>query len=198
MAIGAHHTGQRVRIAGVAFGARGAMPLPVAGHLPRVDREHPVPGGDQCLDPPAAVGLDPDRHLARPGVLTQASTDQLVQPGDPRHALRQPRPGQPPARLILQLHAVVIPGPAIPRKQHVTSQRPAPVPVSSAEENTRGLTDQCSRHRRARHPISGPVLLASSGARSVTRHHITRLEKCSPTGRYRTRVCPKADPVAPH
>jgi hypothetical protein len=104
----ADHVSQRVRVAGVALGARGAVPLPVAGDLPRVDRVNHVPGRQQGLHPRAPVGLDSDRHLLRRGVLGQVRADQLVQPRDPGHAFRQPGPPKPPARLILQFHVVVV------------------------------------------------------------------------------------------
>lgn len=42
---------------------------------------------------------------------------QRMQPRDPSDALRQPRPRQQPARLILHLSIVVAPGPVITGKQ---------------------------------------------------------------------------------
>ena len=38
MRVGADHVRQHVRIPGIAFGARGPVPLPVPGRLPRIDR----------------------------------------------------------------------------------------------------------------------------------------------------------------
>jgi hypothetical protein len=58
VAVGADHVGQRVRSSGVALGPRGDVPLPVAGDLQRVDREHLVAGGDQRgPHPPRSVSI---------------------------------------------------------------------------------------------------------------------------------------------
>lgn len=88
--VGAHHVGQRVRISGVALGPRGAMPLPIAGDLHRVDREHPISGRNQRRHPRTAVGLDPHQHLPRAGLVIGIGelADQRMQPGDPGYALR--------------------------------------------------------------------------------------------------------------
>ena len=78
------------------------MPLPVAGGLQRVDREHLVACGDQRLRPRATVGLDADLHHRVLDPLTQLRGDHRVQPGHARHTLGQPGPGQPPARGVHQ------------------------------------------------------------------------------------------------
>ena len=117
--IGAHQVGQGVRIPGVALGPRGGMPLPVPADLLGVDREHLVPGGDQRGHPRPPIGLDPDHRLLRPGVLLGEPADQLVQPGDPHDALRQPGLAQRSARLLLHLHIVVIFSPVVTDEQHL-------------------------------------------------------------------------------
>jgi hypothetical protein len=116
--VGAHHVSQRVRVAGIAFGPRGAVPLPVAGHPHRVDREHPIPSRDQRRHPRATV--DPDQHLPRPGLIVGISelTDQRMQPGDPSHTLTQPGLAQPATRRVLHLHIMMIFSPVITNEQH--------------------------------------------------------------------------------
>jgi hypothetical protein len=84
----AHQLRQDVRVARVALGARGAVPLPVAGDLQRVDRMHLIARCQQRTHPRAPVGLDPDHHLPRLGILSQARGEQLVQPGDPNDPSR--------------------------------------------------------------------------------------------------------------
>jgi hypothetical protein len=92
-------------------------------------------------------------------------TDQRVQPRHPGDPLRQPGPSQPPPRPVLQLHIMVIFSPVVPGQQHISSVRSAqPSIPGSVDEDTSGLMDQCSRQpQQARHPISGLVLLTSSG-----------------------------------
>jgi hypothetical protein len=136
MPIGAHHVGQRVRITLVALGTGRAVPVPVARHLPRIDRIHRVTRRDQRLHPGPLVGLDTDRHLIGPGLLGQLRTDQLVQPGDPGNPLRQPRPCQPATRLVLHLHIMMIFSPVVPDEQHsASSLAPSVVVLSSVERN---------------------------------------------------------------
>jgi hypothetical protein len=80
---------------------------PVAGHLQRVDRIHLITGGDQRHHPQAPIGLNPNHHLLRLGILLELLRDQLVQPSDPSDPLGQPGPTQPPTGLVLQLHIMV-------------------------------------------------------------------------------------------
>ena len=132
------------------------MPLPVARHLPRVDREHLVARREQRLDPRSPVGLDADHHLLGPVIGAQVRGDQLVQPGDAHHPLGQPRPSQPPAGRILQLHVVVVFGPVVAHEQQPDLPSRSDVPAPACGRVTGGLMDQCSRPGgRARHPISG-------------------------------------------
>ena len=106
--VGADHVGQDVRIGGVALGAGHAVAFPISSRLQRVHRVHGVAGGEQGGHPWAAVGLGPDQHLGLVGVFAELLADHRVQPGDPGHALRQPRPGQPAPGLVHQLDIVMI------------------------------------------------------------------------------------------
>jgi hypothetical protein len=54
-----------------------------------------------------------------------------VQPGDPGHPFRQPAPGQPPPRLVLQLHIVVIFRPVVPDQHQHRSAALLPVTISA-------------------------------------------------------------------
>jgi hypothetical protein len=121
------------------------VPVPVARHLPRIDRIHRVTRRDQRLHPGSLVGLDTDRHLIGPGLLDQMRTDQLVQPGDPGYPLRQPRPRQPAAGLVLHLHIMMIFSPVVADEQHPASSL-ALLLSTAAWRRTRDLMDQCSRH----------------------------------------------------
>jgi hypothetical protein len=56
--VGAHHVGQGVRVGRIALGPGYGVPLPVPGYLQRVDRVHPVAGGEQRPHPRTPVGLD--------------------------------------------------------------------------------------------------------------------------------------------
>jgi hypothetical protein len=106
--ISADQVRQQPPITRIALSTRRRVPFPVTGHRHRVDRIHPVTRRDQRSRPRAPVGLDPSHHLARAITLGHMADDQLMQPGDPGHALRQPGPGQPPASLIHQPDIVMI------------------------------------------------------------------------------------------
>ena len=107
------------------------MPLPVAGHLPRVDRVDGIAGRVQRRHPQAPVGPDAEGHLTGLDVQISELADQRVQPGEPGDPLREPRPGQHPAPLVLHLDVVMIFSPVIPGKQH-TSLPWIPTSVNSA------------------------------------------------------------------
>jgi hypothetical protein len=62
-------------------------------------------------------------------------TDELMQPGDPGNPLRQPRPRQPMASLVLHLHVVMIFSPVVADEQHPASSLALPVVLSSVEKN---------------------------------------------------------------
>ena len=117
--VGAHHVGQGVRVTGVALRTRHPASFPIPGHLQRVDRMHLIAGRDQGLHPRTPVGFDANHHLDRRVVLAQLLADQRVQAGDPADALLEFRRAQPPARLVLYLHVVVVLGPVVSHEQHV-------------------------------------------------------------------------------
>lgn len=119
--VGAHHVRQDVRVGRVALGAGDAVPFPVPGRLQRVHRVHGITRRDQRGHPRAAVGFDPDRHLGPVDVLAELRADQCVQPGDPGHALGQPRLGQPAAGRVHQLDIVMILRPIVSYEQQFGS-----------------------------------------------------------------------------
>ena len=97
----ADHLGQQVRIGSIGLGSRGGVPLAVAGHRERVDREHLIAGRDQGRDPGPTVGLDADLHqasdlvgVAIDPVIWHLRSYQRVQPGDSLEPLGQPSPDQ--------------------------------------------------------------------------------------------------------
>ena len=189
--VGADHVGQHVRVGGVALGARHRVPLPVAGRLQRVDREHLVPGRDQRRDPRAPVGLDPDQHLDVLGVLTSQLTNDRVQPCDPRHALGQARSGQPPARSVQHLHVVMVLSPVVSHQQpHVASHPRSGRPSAAWRESVGDLMKQCSRPTgQARHPSSDQHSRPTGRATISHQASRARRTKCSPAGGYQARVC---------
>lgn len=144
MGMGPDQVGQDVRVPGVALGSRHPTGLAGPGRLQRVDCVDLVTRRDQRSNPRAAVGLDPDRHLARisilsgAGVLGQEQPDHLVEPSDSRNPFRQAGFDQPLAGLILDLHIVVILSPVITDEQHpvLRSARPS---WSAACRKTRDL-----------------------------------------------------------
>ncbi len=64
---------------------------PARGTERAVKPEHLVADRSQRLHPQPAVSLDPHHHLARITVPAQVQRDQLMQPGFPGRARRQPR-----------------------------------------------------------------------------------------------------------
>ena len=120
--------GQQVRVGGIGLRARGGVPLAVAGHRHRVDREHLVAGGDQGGDPGAAVGLDADLHQPRgltrlevgPGI-GHLLGHQSMQPVHPLETLRQPSADQHLSCVVDDLHVVVVLGPVVSHEQHRAS-----------------------------------------------------------------------------
>jgi len=121
----ADHLGQQVRISGIRLRSRGGVPLAVAGHRERVDREDLIAGRDQSSDPGPAVGLDADLHqpssllrVAIDPVLRHLRRDQRVQPRDSLQPFRQPSPNQHPPVVIDDLDVVMALCPVISHEQH--------------------------------------------------------------------------------
>jgi hypothetical protein len=190
VAVGTDHVGECVRILSVALGPRGVMPLPVAGDLQRVDREHLVAGGDQRLPPSAPVGLDPNHHLLGRCVLGQEPADQPVQLRDPGAPFRQPSPAQPPPGLVLDFDIVMILGPVVPDQQQRSSSPPRRFHQPGEHHqrpNGQVLTNSgTSSHQRSTLPTS------RTGARSVCRTQpASRPCECSPTRRLRAPSLPQ-------
>ena len=113
--------GQQMRIRGVGLRPRRGVPLPIAGHLHRVDRIDHIAGGQQRLHPRPPLGLDPDQHLVRLARRVQMLRDQLMQRGDPGQPLRQPPPRQHPAGIVLDLDVVMGLSPVVADEQHRAS-----------------------------------------------------------------------------
>ena len=155
MPVGADHVGQHMGIRGIAFRPRHRVPLPIPRRLTRVHRIHRVPGSEQRLHPYPAVGLDPNRHLARRRHLATMDCDQLMQPGHTIDALDQPRTSNHPARRVLNLHIVMAFGPVITNDQQPRYLL-VRLPTTQRRGEHRGLMDQCSigttPHQRSRSP----------------------------------------------
>ena len=101
VSVGTDDLGEHARIAGVALGARGGVPLPIAGGLYRVDRVDHIAGRHQRLDPPTTVGFGPDDHRARLVGVLEMVGNQGMQLPKTCHTLRQPTPYQDPSLLVL-------------------------------------------------------------------------------------------------
>ena len=108
------------RPGGVAFGTRKVVALLEPRDLLGIEPEHLVASRRERLHPQPPVSLDRHHHLARITIGGQVRGDQLMQPGDPGRALGQPPGGQLAARLVLDLHIVVILGPVISDEQQVS------------------------------------------------------------------------------
>jgi hypothetical protein len=120
---GPAHVRQALRVEEIVFLPRVRDRFLVPGGLLRVDRVDPVPGRGQRLHPRPALGLDDhdDLRRVRLAVPAPAGGDQLVEPGDPVRALRQPPPGQCLAGLVLHDHVMVALGPVIADEQQISS-----------------------------------------------------------------------------
>jgi hypothetical protein len=73
---------QQMRIRGIRLRPRRGMPLPIPGHLQRVDREHHIASRQQRLHPRPTLGLNTDQHLIRFSCRIQMLRDQLMQHRD--------------------------------------------------------------------------------------------------------------------
>ena len=126
--IEADHLGQQVRISSIGLRARGRVPLAVARHRERVDREHLIARRDQRPDPGSAIGLDPDLHqlsdlvgVAIDPVIRHLRRDQRVQPGDSLEPFRQSSPGEHLPVVVDDLDVVMALCPVISHEQHQLS-----------------------------------------------------------------------------
>ena len=145
--------GQEVRIGSIGLGSRGGVPLAVAGHRQRVDREDLVARRDQGGDPGPSVGLDADLHqcsgfvaIAIDPVFRHLRSDQRVQPGDSFEPLGQSSSNQNLPVVIDDLDVVMALCPVISHKQHQHS-RPGlhgADTLGSVEETASDLMVKCS------------------------------------------------------
>ena len=109
---------------------------------------------ETCDDPPPCT--------CRPGPAALLP-DQLMQPGQPGHPLRQPPPGQHPAPLVHQLHVMMILSPVIAYEQaHQFSRLKCRIRSAACGRPISALMKQCSRHlarttsqQRSTLPVTG-------------------------------------------
>jgi hypothetical protein len=195
----ADQLGQHVRIAGVALGAGGAVPLPIAGHLPGIDRVDGVAGGDQRLHPRPAVGLDAHDDLVGLGVLLEMVGDQRVQRGQPLHTLGQPPSGQSPAGLVDELDVVMGLGPVVSQVQHRVSDL-LRVGTSCVRPWRRRPWRPNGSVLEARHPTGHPLLLTNRRGHGLKLglENRTRDTECSPAGGSDIRILLQTHRMQPH
>jgi hypothetical protein len=154
--IRAHQIGQHVRVPGITLGAGDHVTIPVSGRRQRIDRIHPVAGGQQRLHPRPPIRLDTDHHVGR---LTVAEIvgHQRMQRRHPGHTLGQPATSQPSTGLVLDLHVVMRFRPVITDEQHrippTTSRIRYPSPW---RRTTHALMDQCSNRHDIPPVVSPP------------------------------------------
>jgi hypothetical protein len=97
--VGAQDVGQHEGVPGVGLLARHGVPVPIAGHRQRVDREYRAPGRAQARHQQAAAGFDGDRDRLLAAVA--GGGEQLQQCGGmwtgascaPSGVTRPPQPG---------------------------------------------------------------------------------------------------------
>lgn len=180
-----------MRVGRVALGARDAQPFPVPCRLQRVDRQHPVPGGDRRLHPQATAGLDPDHHLRLFGRFIELFGDHRVQLGHPHRSLGQAGLGQPAPRGIHQLDVVMLLGPVLSHEQAQRFSRFRHRSISTACGRTVSeLIKQCShRYGWARHPSGDQLSRPTSGGTIFARDSRSSSYECSPARGCQARVC---------
>jgi hypothetical protein len=130
VAVGADHVGQDLGVAGVGLCPAGRVTVSIPRCRQRVDRIELVAGGDEGGHEQAPVGLDPDHHLGR---VIDMGADQVVEPGDAVHALRETGLGQPLAFLVDHMHVVMGLSPVHPDQDH-----PHPSSLNRAPPEPRG------------------------------------------------------------
>jgi len=113
VAVGADHVGQHLGVPRVRFPPRRGVPVTIPGGRHGIHREHHIAGRNQGGDEEAPVGLDPDHHLAR---VVGVRLDELVEPADTCHPLREPATGETAPVLVLHEHVVMGLSPVTPTK----------------------------------------------------------------------------------
>ena len=116
VAVGAHHVGEHLGVAGVGLGAARRMAVSIARRRHRVHRVELVAGGHQGADEKAPVRLDADHHFL--GIL-DVSFDELVKAGDALHPFGQAGLGKSSALLVAHMHVVVGLSPIHSHKDHL-------------------------------------------------------------------------------
>ena len=115
VAVSAHQISEHFGITGVGLRSGHVVTVPIARHRQRVDRVPLIAGRDESVHPQAAVGLDPDDHLAR---VNRVTGNELVEPTDADQPLREPPAGQPLTRLVHQMDVVMGLRPVIAHEDH--------------------------------------------------------------------------------
>jgi len=78
--VGADQLGEHLRVTRIRLRPRRCVPVSIPRRRWRVDRVHDIAGFDERLNPQAAVGLDPDDHLAR---IVSMPRHEFMQDRDP-------------------------------------------------------------------------------------------------------------------
>jgi hypothetical protein len=84
--VSAGKLGQHLGVTRIGLGARGRVPLPVAGGRHRDHRHHHIAGGDQRPHEQAPIGLCGNDHLGR---IVGPRRHQVVKAGHALDSLRQ-------------------------------------------------------------------------------------------------------------
>jgi hypothetical protein len=79
------------------------------------------------VHPRTPIGLDPDHHLYRAGILVDVFADHRVQPGYPGDPVGQLRLAESPARIVLQLDIMKLLGPIIADEHRSPHRLPSTV-----------------------------------------------------------------------
>ncbi len=103
-----------------------------------------------CTHGPRSVSIPTTTSAGVLGVLAELRADHRVQPGDPGHALGQPRLGQPAARPRPSPRRRDGPRPShLPRTATRLSHLQSSTPSAACGRTISDLMNQCSRHHRA-------------------------------------------------
>jgi hypothetical protein len=91
---------------------------------------------------------------------------QLVQPGDPGDPLPELGLAQPSSRLVLDLHVVVVLGPAVPTNSIQSSLLDNAILSAARGRTTSGLMVKCS-HRHGGHDSHQRSTLPTTGKGTI-------------------------------
>ncbi len=118
VAVGAHHVGEHLGVAGVGLGAARRVTVAIARRRHRVDRVELVAGGHQGADEEPPVRLDADHHRRW---IIDVRANELVEAGDALYPLGQAGLGQSSALLVGHMHVVVGLSPVHSNKDHLSA-----------------------------------------------------------------------------